>query len=508
MLAIKIHIILILLLSTPLSSLGENKYPKHIDNPIFTQSIINKNIDNLEILDSLIKKIESQRINQLFYQAYDNAWQALSLADKTKSYTHLKKVNENIGLLYSIFGQRKEAVLFLQKALEIHKKHYTPNGDLVSLYFNIVVVHNQFLNTSLADTYLDSCFTVAHTINADSVKLGYLHAEKAHIHLINKDYVKSQQILLRIVKQFENLPNIDKHKKDKAYLVILYNLLGDTYAWPGQHKEASIAYDKGLQILKKYNTHKVLEADLLFKKSKMFYALKNERLAYNILLDSKLIYDSLFSMKSTRNLELIKIRDKYQEDIINKDLLLSKQATELLTKQKQILIISTIAIILIVVVILMLLVKRIKTQGIKFKEQEESLSTKNKELASYSLQFIEKEKQLQDLAEYIRSNFPKSKHSSKVLKDIEKDRSAYWEEFNRRFIAVNQTFYSNLSEKHPDLTSTDLKHCALLKLNFSAKEAADIFGISAASVHTTRYRIRKKMNLDRNVNLVNYFASL
>ena len=166
----------------------------------------------------------------------------------------------------------------------------------------------------------------------------------------------------------------------------------------------------------------------------MFYALKNERLAYNILLDSKLIYDSLFSMKSTRNLELIKIRDKYQEDIINKDLLLSKQATELLTKQKQILIISTIAIILIVVVILMLLVKRIKTQGIKFKEQEESLSTKNKELASYSLQFIEKEKQLQDLAEYIRSNFPKSKHSSKVLKDIEKDRSAYWEEFSYNFV--------------------------------------------------------------------------
>ncbi|MEM6380985.1 MAG: helix-turn-helix transcriptional regulator, partial [Bacteroidota bacterium] len=67
-------------------------------------------------------------------------------------------------------------------------------------------------------------------------------------------------------------------------------------------------------------------------------------------------------------------------------------------------------------------------------------------------------------------------------------------------------FYRHLKEKFPKLTQGDLKLCALIKLNFSSKDVAKLMGISVESVHTTRYRLRKKLGLQREDNLTEYIA--
>ena len=81
-----------------------------------------------------------------------------------------------------------------------------------------------------------------------------------------------------------------------------------------------------------------------------------------------------------------------------------------------------------------------------------------------------------------------------------------WNDFNRRFIEINNQFYAKLRQKHPDLTATELKHCALIKLNLDNLEMSKILNISLQSVHTSRYRIRKKLNLLQEENLSNYIA--
>ena len=60
----------------------------------------------------------------------------------------------------------------------------------------------------------------------------------------------------------------------------------------------------------------------------------------------------------------------------------------------------------------------------------------------------------------------------------------------------------------PDLGNADLKLCALLKLNLNTKESANILGISQESVKTARYRVRKKLNLAREDNLVSYLMAI
>ncbi|MGA9588773.1 MAG: LuxR C-terminal-related transcriptional regulator, partial [Salegentibacter sp.] len=62
--------------------------------------------------------------------------------------------------------------------------------------------------------------------------------------------------------------------------------------------------------------------------------------------------------------------------------------------------------------------------------------------------------------------------------------------------------------EHPELTSNDLRLCAYLRLNLSSKEIAPLLNISVKSVEIKRYRLRKKMDLGRNVNLTDYILGI
>ena len=83
-----------------------------------------------------------------------------------------------------------------------------------------------------------------------------------------------------------------------------------------------------------------------------------------------------------------------------------------------------------------------------------------------------------------------------------------WESFNLRFTEVNGNFYDRLREKHPELSNTEFKHCALIKLNFGTKEMARILNIEPHSVHISRSRIRKKIGLERSESLEKYIEAL
>lgn len=75
--------------------------------------------------------------------------------------------------------------------------------------------------------------------------------------------------------------------------------------------------------------------------------------------------------------------------------------------------------------------------------------------------------------------------------------------FLSRFIEVYPEFYNNLVSTYPDLTNADLKLCALMKLDYSTKEIAEITYSSVRTVQNRKYKLRKKFSLlpDENLNL-------
>ena len=58
------------------------------------------------------------------------------------------------------------------------------------------------------------------------------------------------------------------------------------------------------------------------------------------------------------------------------------------------------------------------------------------------------------------------------------------------------------------LSANDIKMCAYLRMNLSTKEIASILNISTRGVEISRYRLRKKMELDAGTNLTDYLSRL
>lgn len=69
---------------------------------------------------------------------------------------------------------------------------------------------------------------------------------------------------------------------------------------------------------------------------------------------------------------------------------------------------------------------------------------------------------------------------------------------------VERNLGERLLLKYPHLTHYDLGLCKILADGLSSKEIAASLNISPASVNTARYRLRKKLHLQENVDLIKF----
>jgi tetratricopeptide (TPR) repeat protein len=88
------------------------------------------------------------------------------------------------------------------------------------------------------------------------------------------------------------------------------------------------------------------------------------------------------------------------------------------------------------------------------------------------------------------------------------DNQKHWEQFMTKFNALNPNFINTLSQKYPSLNSSELNYCALLRLNLSLKEIANVLQIKHDSVFTKNYRIKKKMNLTDDADFIKVIQTL
>ena len=82
------------------------------------------------------------------------------------------------------------------------------------------------------------------------------------------------------------------------------------------------------------------------------------------------------------------------------------------------------------------------------------------------------------------------------------------DEFDQYVHQVCEGFFERLQNLCPDITRTEKRLAALLRMELSSKEIASIMNISPKSVDMSRYRLRKKMNIDSEERLVNSLSRL
>ena len=76
--------------------------------------------------------------------------------------------------------------------------------------------------------------------------------------------------------------------------------------------------------------------------------------------------------------------------------------------------------------------------------------------------------------------------------------------FQERIEVVNHEFNAKLKQNYPSLTENELHLASLLRLKLTTKEIANIKNISPDSVKVLRYRLRKKFQLQKETNLVQF----
>jgi PAS domain S-box-containing protein len=139
---------------------------------------------------------------------------------------------------------------------------------------------------------------------------------------------------------------------------------------------------------------------------------------------------------------------------------------------------------------------------------------KKKELVSSALRMIQVTEMNNSLIAELASLNPYiSSKGSEIIRQIIGRRSVssverIWEDFLMRFENVYELFYKRLHDQFPDLTPGELRLCALLRLNVSTKDIAAITFQNPQSIDTARYRLRKKLNLEPDDNLVDFLLKL
>lgn len=141
---------------------------------------------------------------------------------------------------------------------------------------------------------------------------------------------------------------------------------------------------------------------------------------------------------------------------------------------------------------------------------------RDKELANQTLSVIQKNRFLSKLFEELQRIENLTTDATIVTKMVlirkrikkeldDKDQNILFETY---FDEVHETFFKRLKEKYPQLSANDLRLCAYIKMNISTKEISTLLNISYRGVEISRYRLRKKLDLPRDVNLSTFLLNI
>ncbi|MEI6139684.1 MAG: regulator [Mariniphaga sp.] len=186
-------------------------------------------------------------------------------------------------------------------------------------------------------------------------------------------------------------------------------------------------------------------------------------------------------------------------------------------------------IILLLILFRLIIIKETRRKEVRKREEKEQelirlrneklqdeISFKSQELANSTMSIIKKNEFLLDLKRILKvqkgqleSRFP-DKYYQQIVTKIDDNISNHddWKTFDTNFERAHEQFIKKLKAEYPKLTPSDLRLCAYLRMNLSSKEIAPLLGISVRGVENHRYRLRKKMDLDIDVNLSEVMMNL
>jgi|GEM_PF-3500480 len=442
--------------------------------------------------------------SEYFLKASDIASREGALEDGVQAYSNLSAVFQRLGEWKRANDYSRKAVALSDEVTAVMYLNFASTFQLeMENYDSALFYSRKAIHTALSNDEPLWAFRAASNIS-----------NKALEYQDNKTIAWATNII-------DSLGVNVQHKEQKT--AIYY---GKAFqAFLAKEYNSAIAFaDSAITIGKEHGKLYSYRALAQYTQANSLARLGRYKEAYESALRLAELKDSVYDYRVSQ--KVITLEEKYKNKL--KQETIEKQEVTLLAKEKELTILTqeeklknTYIILLLIGLLLIGVIsfavinrQRLKTkneririklaeeelENVKLKEEKLSndLEVKQIELASYTLSLVRKTELINKLKEQVgqletednKVNEVKKVLRSSQLADVE------WEEFKLRFENVNPGFYKKLRTNYPQLSKSDFRLAALLKLNLTNREIASLSGVNIRSVDQHKYRLKRKMNLD------------
>ena len=147
---------------------------------------------------------------------------------------------------------------------------------------------------------------------------------------------------------------------------------------------------------------------------------------------------------------------------------------------------------------------------------QSDIQSKSQKLSNIAINVVRKNEILEEIRDELKQvkadmgqQLPNI-HYQKLMNSIERNVAGKedWELFEQNFDEVHEQFFKRLRQISPSISPSELRLAACLRMNLSTKEMAPVLGISIRGVEIKRYRLRKKLGLGADANLVQFMMDI
>lgn len=513
--------------------------------------------DSLVNIYSYIGNVyQTNKIYSLALEAYFNK---LKAAETQKDSNSIAYSYSDIGNTY--YAQNVFSISFgyYKKAAEIFRRTGLARGLSVALNNQALVFMQQkdfkkaikLLNEGLREREkLGDVELIAHSnmlLGSTYIVMRQFKMALKYLEISNKLYLtrkepqnvaSNMQLIAKIYIERRNYPlallnckkalELYELRNIHVYHPEILNQMADIQLRSNQLNDAKISCYKALSIAKENQTLVDQEQSLQLL-SKIATAQNNTSEVIYYLQQLSLIKDTLLQQLNNDHFNKLKVAVSTYKEEKEKEAL--QKETNQRRKERNIVIITLLLLIVISWFIISQMITTRKQQAIIIQQQKaitelqlkqsqeetarlgSELDNRNRELVVKSMAIAQNNERVTDIIEELqqirndKTNL--DKHLGAMISTLRHNVTVEsWEEFQLRFEHVHPDFYQKLEQRFPDLSSGERKLCALLYLNLSTKEISSITNREAASIDVSRSRLRKKLGLTRDSNLVRFLAEL
>ncbi len=389
----------------------------------------------------------------------------------------------NIGLIY-MQTNNEQAMEYLQKALVISK-----DLKILPLQINILLNTGLFYYKHSEKQKALEFYQEALSLSEENGMKSSESLAKLQIAIIyydQKEFSRALDYARSSLEIAKNLKIIETEKDS-------HNLLAEIYAKTNNFKGAYIHNQlyKELsdKIFNENNVRKITELEYTYRFEKERQAIALEQSKKDEVQSAKRKQQYAIILTLSVSFILVSLLALYILRLYR----FNKQANEALrrmeTEKKR------------------LLEQEIERINRELEDNQRSLTAASLKLIQNSERDAERVRMLESIIDTIT---PEGKRVVlAMISDFKRiSRSSNWKEFELLFQKVHSSFYEKLNSNFPDLTANERKLCAFLKLNMSSKDIANITFQSEEALKKARQRLRQKLGIDRDTNLVSYLQNI